>query len=81
MKRVMLPKLQTRALNPMIAVAALTGLLAIPSPAGYTDRIVHFVGEWLEERGVDFELTRRGAIRATLPGARSSPDRAGPSAR
>lgn len=51
-------------------------LLAIPSPTGYTDAIVHFVGEWLERRGIYFELTRRGAIRANLPGARSGPDRA-----
>jgi peptidase M42 family hydrolase len=59
---------------------ALTGLLlkmlAIPSPTGYTDRIVHFVGEWLESRGVYFELTRRGAIRANLSGGQPGPDRA-----
>jgi peptidase M42 family hydrolase len=51
-------------------------LLAIPSPTGYTDRIVHYLGGWLESRGVDFELTRRGAVRANLPGAQSGPDRA-----
>lgn len=51
-------------------------LLAIPSPTGFTDEIVHFVGEELEKLGVPFELTRRGAIRATLEGETSSPDRA-----
>jgi len=51
-------------------------LLHIPSPSGYTDRIVHFVCEQLEQLGLDFELTRRGAIRATLKGSNSSPDRA-----
>jgi len=51
-------------------------LLEIPSPTGYTDRIVHFVGGWLEDLGVDFELTRRGAIRTNLKGRTSSPDRA-----
>ena len=54
----------------------LVRLLRIPSPSGYTDRIVHFMCEHLEQLGVDFELTRRGAIRATLKGKRSSPDRA-----
>jgi len=51
-------------------------LLGIPSPSGYTDTIVHRVGEELARLGIDFELTRRGAIRANLPGRRSSPDRA-----
>jgi len=54
----------------------LEALLNIPSPTGYTDRIVHFVGGWLEDLGVDFELTRRGAIRTNLPGRTPSPDRA-----
>lgn len=51
-------------------------LLEIPSPTGYTDRIVHFIGEELSRLGVPFELTRRGAIRADLPGVEASPDRA-----
>lgn len=51
-------------------------LLAIPSPTGFTDQIVYFVCEELERLGVPFELTRRGAIRATLKGAQTSPDRA-----
>lgn len=51
-------------------------LLRIASPSGYTDRIVHFMCEQLQHLGIDFELTRRGAIRATLKGECSSPDRA-----
>jgi putative aminopeptidase FrvX len=51
-------------------------LLAIPSPSGYTDRIVHHVGEELERLGIPFELTRRGAIRARLAGKQSAPGRA-----
>jgi len=54
----------------------LLDLLAIPSPSGYTDAIVRFVGGELEGLGVEFELTRRGAIRADLPGRISEPDRA-----
>jgi peptidase M42 family hydrolase len=65
-----LPIDQTYVLNTLVK------LLRIPSPSGYTDRIVHFMSQRLEQLGVDFELTRRGAIRATLKGKRSSPDRA-----
>lgn len=54
----------------------LLALLEIPSPSGYTDRIVrHLVAE-LEELGLETELTRRGAIRARLRGAASHPGRA-----
>jgi peptidase M42 family hydrolase len=51
-------------------------LLSTPSPAGYTDRVVHLVCDELERLEVPFELTRRGAIRANLPGKISEPDRA-----
>ncbi len=54
----------------------LTTLLDIPSPSGYTDRIVHFVGQELERLGIPFELTRRGAIRARLRGKSENPARA-----
>ncbi len=57
-------------------VQQLKNLLAIPSPAGYTDEIVRYTGEELQRLGVNLELTRRGAIRATLPGKVASPDRA-----
>lgn len=51
-------------------------LLEIPSPSGYTDRIVHWVGEELTRLNIPFELTRRGAIRANLRGLRNAPARA-----
>ncbi|HSP78365.1 MAG TPA: osmoprotectant NAGGN system M42 family peptidase [Myxococcaceae bacterium] len=51
-------------------------LLAIPSPSGYTDTIVRFAGEELERLEVPFEVTRRGAIRATLKGEMHRPARA-----
>ena len=56
--------------------ATLLALLAIPSPSGYTDQVVHFVGDELERLGLPFELTRRGAIRATLHGDLQKPARA-----
>ncbi len=63
-----------------IDLGYLTGMLRqlieIPSPAGYTDSIVHFVGEELERLSVPFEITRRGAIRAVLNGKHKSPGRA-----
>jgi len=51
-------------------------LLRTPSPAGYTDSVVHLVADELDQLDVPVELTRRGAIRATLKGEVSSPDRA-----
>jgi peptidase M42 family hydrolase len=54
----------------------LVRLLRTPSPTGRTDEVMQLVGETLEEIGVDFELTRRGAMLAHLPGAQSNPDRA-----
>lgn len=51
-------------------------LLFIPSPSGYTDRVVHFVSEQLERLDVPFEMTRRGAIRATLSGEELQASRA-----
>lgn len=51
-------------------------LLRIHSPTGYTDPIVREVCKELDKLGIEFELTRRGAIRTTLPGRKRSPDRA-----
>lgn len=51
-------------------------LLFTPSPSGYTDRVVHLVCEELERMDVSFELTRRGAIRATLKGEAERPNKA-----
>lgn len=48
-------------------------MLAIPSPTGFTDTIVRYVAERLDELGIPFELTRRGTIRATLKGRQTSP--------
>jgi peptidase M42 family hydrolase len=51
-------------------------LLQIASPTGFTDDIVHYVSNKLDELGVKYEITRRGAIRAHLKGQTKSPDRA-----
>lgn len=51
-------------------------LLKTPSPTGFTDQIVHFVCDELDNLGAHYELTRRGAIRATLKGEQPSPSRA-----
>jgi peptidase M42 family hydrolase len=57
-------------------VHQLKQLLSIPSPSGYSDQIVHYVGSQLEALGIEFEVTRRGSIRATLPGSQNTLDRA-----
>jgi len=66
--------------RPAVDLEYITGLLlellAVPSPAGYTDEVVHLAGRELERLGIPFELTRRGAIRADLAGRVTSPDRA-----
>lgn len=51
-------------------------ILNIPSPSGYTDEVVTYVANELNRLGIPLELTRRGAIRATIAGKVSSPDRA-----
>lgn len=51
-------------------------LLAIPSPSGMTDDIVRTVCDELDTLSIDYELTRRGAIRAQLPGRTRKPRRA-----
>lgn len=56
--------------------STLLELLAIPSPCGFTDEIVHYVGERLRAIGIEFELTRRGTIRAKLSGSERGPARA-----
>ena len=57
-------------------LATLGRLLATPSPSGMTDAIVHLVCDILGELGIETQLTRRGAIRARLPGRVRSPKRA-----
>jgi len=54
----------------------LSHLLSIPSPTGYTDTIVRYVCHELERLGVDYDLTRRGAIRAHIKGRQSAAARA-----
>lgn len=51
-------------------------LLMVHSPTGYTDPIVREMCKELDELGVEYELTRRGAIRATIAGKKKHPDRA-----
>ena len=56
--------------------ARLAELLNTPSPAGYTDEAVWLLCRELGRLGLDYELTRRGAIRARLPGRTPRPARA-----
>ena len=43
-------------------------LLKVPSPAGYTDEIVRVVCRELEQLGIEYSVTRRGAILACYRG-------------
>lgn len=51
-------------------------LLAIPSPVGLTDAVVRYTAGRLDAIGIPYEITRRGAIRATLQGRERRPARA-----
>lgn len=50
-------------------------MLAIPSPTGFTDTIVRYVAERLNDLEIPFELTRRGTIRATVAGSNADCER------
>lgn len=56
--------------------ARLEELLNTPSPTGYTDEAVHLLCKELSRLGLDYEMTRRGAIRARLKGHNPLPARA-----
>lgn len=56
--------------------AQLADLLNTPSPTGYTDEAVWLLCRELKRLGLEFELTRRGAVRVRLPGAEARPARA-----
>lgn len=51
-------------------------LLRTPSPSGMTDEVVRLVCAELDQLKIPYELTRRGAIRATISGESYSPRRA-----
>ena len=70
------PTLDNAPIDRAYLLAMLARLLAIPSPSGMTDEIVVHVTAELDSLGIPYSLTRRGAIRADLEGARHSPDRA-----
>jgi peptidase M42 family hydrolase len=54
----------------------LLDLLRTPSPSGRTDAVMQLVGEIVTGLGVDLSLTRRGVLRATVPGLRAANSRA-----
>jgi len=52
--------------------STLLELLAIPSPSGFTDEVIRYVCSQLESMGVSYDMTRRGTVRARLPGGGST---------
>lgn len=63
-------------INKDFLLTTLKRLLDTPSPSGMTDAVVRLVCDILTELGIDYKLTRRGAIRAVLRGESYSPKRA-----
>ncbi|MDD3763030.1 MAG: osmoprotectant NAGGN system M42 family peptidase [Nevskiales bacterium] len=68
-----MPNTQKLAIDNEYLRQTLLELLAIPSPVGLTDEVVHYTCGKLDELGVPYEITRRGAIRATLKGETDRP--------
>lgn len=68
--------MRTLSIDASYLKKTLLDLLNIPSPAGYTDTVVHYVGAELDRLEIPYEVTRRGAIRANYPGEQKSFDRA-----
>lgn len=64
------------AIDMQYLTQTLIDLLNIPSPSGFSDQIVHYVGDALKRMEIDFSVTRRGAIQACLKGSDSKLDRA-----
>lgn len=56
--------------------AILKRLLAIPSPSGFTDDVAAACAAELRRLGLSIDITRRGAVRARLPGLIEQPARA-----
>lgn len=57
-------------------VHTLLELLRTPSPSGRTDAVMQIIGERIDALGFPIEMTRRGVLRATIAGHRSSVSRA-----
>lgn len=49
-------------------------LLAIPSPSGFTDEIIRYIAGRLTAMNVDFDITRRGTLRAHIAGDNNGGD-------
>ncbi|QLL05313.1 osmoprotectant NAGGN system M42 family peptidase [Mycobacterium vicinigordonae] len=57
-------------------IDTLLALLQTPSPSGRTDAVMQLIGDILDDFGVPFSLTRRGALTAELTGESKTTDRA-----
>jgi putative aminopeptidase FrvX len=50
-------------------------LVSIPSPSGYTEEVISHVAGIMEKLGVSYEITRKGALLATIKGKDDSKHR------
>ncbi|WP_087972638.1 M42 family metallopeptidase [Oceanobacillus rekensis] len=50
-------------------------LVSIPSPSGYTSKVIQFVEEYLHELNVETKHNRKGGLIATLPGTNNDEHR------
>ncbi|WP_040286302.1 M42 family metallopeptidase [Sporosarcina koreensis] len=50
-------------------------LVSIPSPSGYTDQVISFVEDYLNDSGAEMQRNRKGGLIVTLPGEDTSQHR------
>lgn len=50
-------------------------LVSIPSPSGYTDRIIEHIRSYLTDLGISCFVTRKGGLIATVPGTNTKQQR------
>jgi putative aminopeptidase FrvX len=56
-------------------VEEITNLTKIPSPSGYTYRVVEYLEDRLKEMGISYIVTNKGALIATIEGSNNDKER------
>ncbi len=64
------------AIDTQYLLQQLAAMLAIPSPSGFTDEVVHYVAEELARLGIEVHITRRGTVVGHMAGQNARPARA-----
>ncbi|CAH0345813.1 Putative aminopeptidase YsdC [Bacillus sp. CECT 9360] len=55
-------------INEKEIVTYIKDLVSIPSPSGYTEEAISYVASFMDERGISYQITNKGALIASLVG-------------